>query len=158
MNRRVQIVDLDGCISNDRWRLSLINVNHPMGGNERYRKYHAGCAFDAFTNENELIEDCEKVILTARPVEFRERTLNWWRIVARQRPPVALIMRNNNDSRPTCIVKEEALDQLFEYGVSIGDIVLAIDDREDIIDMYKRHYLPTKLVKAYDKGTMHNGD
>lgn len=148
---KIQIADLDGCLSNDVWRRTLIKPRPADGSNpeERFFHYHSQCWRDEMANGHELLPNTEIVILTARPVAHRDSTLHWLRWAHIR--PHWVIHRNNGDTRPSVDVKRDQLKWLLDvnsYGVKLTDIVLAIDDLEPIVKMYREEFgLNAKLVR-----------
>lgn len=130
-----KILDLDGCISDDAWRIEHISLTDPDPF-RRYHAYHQRAAWDVVRN-HDLFSDpsAAYLILTARPVFYRGMTQEWLR---RAGIPVhALLMRNNDDHRPSPELKRAQLAWLPEYGVSLAEIVAAYDDREDVVSVYR---------------------
>ncbi len=154
-NKHFQIVDLDGCISDDLWRRRLITPLRAGEPNyaERFHEYHRHAHLDVPRNLHELAEDAEVIVLTARPLTYRDITLNWLLEVAAL-PHAHLIMRNPHDHRPSVDVKADQLRWLFdpnmEYGVTPKRVVQAIDDRQDIVDMYTMAGLAARVVRIGD--------
>jgi hypothetical protein len=146
------IVDLDNCISDDSWRIPHINwqKSNPL---ERYHDYHSLAAFDRIGNEDIIFSARagvdQVVIFTARPVMYRAATEEWLR---RNNVPFKyLIMRNNNDHRPSLELKRSMLHWLPElYDVPWHSIVGAYDDRPDVVDMYRKHHMPGYLRSIHD--------
>lgn len=141
MSRRIQIVDLDGCISDDRWRRNRIKEGEP-DKIIRFHEYHSLCHLDALLNLHEVEPGAEIVILTGRPLTYREQTVTWLTEVALLRP-LHLLMRNPHDHRPSVILKAQMVMGLLDwnsYGIAKEEIISAIDDREDIVQMYRRSF------------------
>lgn len=147
--RKIQLVDLDGCISDDRWRRELIREEgDPF---DRFHAYHLGLHRDAAVNLHEIDPDLDVVVVTARPCLYAEMTLDWLREVAGIQPRY-ILHRNNHDHRPSVEVKREQVGWLFSYNLNYNvnpeDIAAAIDDREDIINMYREHFsFPARIVR-----------
>lgn len=144
------IVDLDNCIANDAWRIPKINwqKSNPM---DRYHEYHSLSGFDEVGNLDIFAEhpDTATIVFTARPVLYHAVTEEWLR--RKNIPYEFLVMRNNNDHKPSLELKRTMLNWLpHVYGVPLEDIVAAYDDRPDVVEMYKTHGL-----KAY-KRELHN--
>jgi len=133
------ISDLDGCISNDQWRFK--DVDHSVKDpSERYAKYHSLMSLDKPRNMAIIRAECKvakPLIITARPEEFRPDT-NWW--VNKHFPRFVenknVLMRPNGDHSPSPACKIELLQGWLSMNPS-AKIVLAIDDREDILEAYK---------------------
>jgi hypothetical protein len=146
------IVDLDNCISDDSWRIPHINwqKSNPL---DRYHDYHSLAAFDRIGNEDIIFSARagvdQVVIFTARPVMYRAATEEWLR---RNNVPFKyLIMRNNNDHRPSLELKRSMLHWLPElYDVPWHSIVGAYDDRPDVVEMYRKHHMPGYLRSIHD--------
>jgi hypothetical protein len=159
---KFQIVDLDGCIADDRWRRELIPPAIPgrPRTNLDFDPYHSGCPLDPVGNLGEIVEHTKIIILTARPLTYYTKTYNWLLEVAGIFPSI-LIMRNPDDARPSVEVKREQVGWLFEPNLQYGlrdrsQIVQAIDDREDIVRMYAEEYgLPARVVRIGDEEHPH---
>jgi len=149
MTRNIQIVDLDGCIADDRWRRELIQPT----GKDKFHEYHAVSHLDFPVNINEIVAP-EVIVLTGRPVAYREQTLAWLGETAYVRP-LHIIMRNNGDYSNAVILKERMVRGLLDwnsYGIAQEWLTLAIDDRADIVEMYQRVFqIPSKIVRIGDE-------
>ena len=120
------ILDLDNCIANDEWRIPAINW-HKKDPTARYHDYHALAAFDTAYNHC-LWAGKRCAIFTARPIAFRAPTVEWLRRAGVQ--VEFILMRNDDDHRPSCDLKETQLKWLFDpllYGVHKHDIEMAYD-------------------------------
>lgn len=145
----VVIYDLDNCISDDAWRIPMIDWS---GDNfTKYFNYHSLAGFDNVKNKSviQMYEHLTAVIMTARPVVFRALTEEWLK-----RNNVAhdvLCMRNAMDHRSSVEVKRDMVDAVFEH-LQIGpaDIVVALDDRPEIIAMYKSLGITARVLKVHD--------
>ncbi len=152
--RRIQIVDLDGCISDDRWRRHLIGpkVNGEKG-HDRFDLYHAHCAKDQVTNLHEIIAP-DTVVLTGRPNRYRAATWKWIQTVAKIEP-LYLMMRNDNDFQPSSVLKAHMVRALFDvnsYNLHPEEVVFAIDDRTLVIEMYRQEFgIEAKVVRIGDE-------
>lgn len=147
----IHIIDLDNCLCDDEWRIPFIleqKTNHM----ERFHNYHLLSAFDKAHNKDVLLpRDVEVVIMTARPVFYAALATEWLK-----RNHVTykhLMMRNNNDSRASVMVKETMLQSLLqhsEYEVSKDRIKMAYDDQQEIIDMYKANGIPATRLSIHE--------
>ncbi len=131
------ILDLDNCIADDSWRIPKINwqKTNPM---ERYHDYHSLSGFDRPGNLDilEAHSDAAVIVFTARPVQYSAVTYEWLR--RNKIPYEYLVMRNNNDHRPSLDLKRSMLKWLPElYDVPLSTIVAAYDDRADVVEMYR---------------------
>lgn len=147
---KLQIIDMDNCLCDDEWRIPFIlwQKTNPM---ERYHHYHMLGAFDKAANKDVLLpKGVEIVILTARPVFYAAATTEW--LKRNHVTHKHLMMRNNNDHRPSRAVKEtmlQALLQHTEYEVKKEDIIMAYDDHAGIIDMYKANGIPATQLSIH---------
>ena len=145
------ILDLDNCIADDAWRIPRINWQKadPF---ERYHDYHLLSGFDAVGNEH-LLEGVRAgreraIVFTARPVAYQAVTEEWLR--RRGVPCARLIMRNNNDHRPSVELKRKMLHWLPElYDVPWSAVSAAYDDRPDVVSMYREHDIQAHLAAIH---------
>jgi hypothetical protein len=138
--KRYTIFDLDNCIADDEWRIAHIRWQK-SDLNARYHEYHVLAAWDGLCNREALRAASEYggiIIFTARPVMYRAITEQW---LARNEVPYdILIMRNNDDHRPSVELKRSMLRSLPElYDVPLHRVIMAYDDRMDVVDMYREH-------------------
>jgi len=78
--------------------------------------------------------DFECIILTGRPETYRDLTERWF--VWNEIPFERIIMRAAKDDRRDDVVKQEMLDTLRAEG---KDILFAVDDRQQVVDMWRRN-------------------
>lgn len=131
----MRILDLDNCISDDGWRVNLIDrsaTDHMA----RFHAYHLASTHD-FPGNTDLFAGREDItIMTARPLLYRGLTVSW--LKRHNVPYTHLIMRNNNDHRPSVELKSVQLQWLLQhYGVRKEDISCAYDDRPEVVEMYR---------------------
>jgi hypothetical protein len=148
------ICDLDGCISDDRWRRHLLPSPPDGHAPEKYDEYHSlafrdQCVADVVSDVMYDIHDTydhtghQKALLlvvTARPDRhnFRRETMDWLNSVF---PGVAyeLLMRPSNSCESSRTLKRTTVEQYF---MSVSDqnhwqrVVSAYDDRQDVLDSY----------------------
>ena len=74
------------------------------------------------------------IIVTGRSEEFREVTEQW--LVWNHIPFNRLIMRKAKDNRQDSMVKQDILDALKAES---KDIMFAVDDRQQVVDMWRRN-------------------
>ena len=131
-NHEYAIIDLDNCISDDKWRWPLFQLDLPVI-NERYQVYHDACEADLYQNSfvvRELAAKYKLLAFTARPESVRFKTQRWanrWRI-----PLNGLFMRPNNNHEGSIPLKRKMLLSLPHT----ANVRYAIDDRCDILGMY----------------------
>lgn len=132
------ICDLDGTISDDRWRRFLL----PKSGNmEDYDLYHSFLENDMpFYNVLEFVVPYEDdiCIMTARPAKYTEVSKNW--LEKHGLCCKFLQFRGNADNRPAWQVKQTMVIELLQQGHHI-DMVL--EDRMENISMFKKFGLIT---------------
>lgn len=133
MITRIRILDMDNCISDDGWRIRYINSSAATP-DECYRYYHTLGMWDDVGNQDLLNTDETIVVITSRPNAYRRQTREWLEDLGVR--PMLLLMRFDNDHRPTVMVKEEAARGLI--GLPDSVISSAYDDRPDIVAMYRR--------------------
>ena len=156
MNRRAIIVDLDGTLSNPEKRLHHLDgePNWPAFHDEMdsdasypaivslvralYRATEEGCEFEAI------------VLVTARhdDPKYVAKTKAWLEV--EDVPYHALYMRRDMDTRPDAVVKQEILQRMLEDGY---EPVLAIDDRDSVLDMWRSFGITTLKCGAGEAPT-----
>ena len=143
------LLDIDNCIADDSWRIQHIRWDEP-DQSKRYHKYHQLSPWDKVHNK-ELFERQKRhiVIMTSRPYAYEHMTRFW---LHQAGCLVAIIkMRRNDDHRPSLEVKEEQLNELGRvHNIFPKDIHCAHDDREDIIDMYRKNGIDAERVCIHD--------
>jgi len=134
----IAIVDLDNCISEDKWRWNMFDLHLPII-NERYQRYHEACESDLHLNTEvvrQLSRSYHLIIFTSRPESVRVKTQRWlnrWRI-----PNIGLFMRPNDNHEPSVPLKRSMMRALPPH----LKVRYAIDDRVDILDMYADEGVP----------------
>jgi hypothetical protein len=147
------IIDLDNCVSDDRWRLPFIQLEKERP-NDRYWTYHSYCDSDQPGNAHVIRELSERydelLVFTSRPETVREKTMSW--LSANSIPHALLFMRPDDNHLPSVEMKRLMLSWLpGEYRIEH-----AIDDRHDILDMYRAEGIPsTRRVFIYEPELVH---
>lgn len=143
------IFDLDGCISDDRWRRHLVDLTK----DDPYEAYHAECRNDKLINRH-LIHDFPldfiPIIFTARPEKFRPQTERWLHDVAKF-TPWWIFMRQDDSKKTSPELKEDYLKSMFSFGVKRSEIICAFDDRDDVLAVYKKHGIHAVKVEPTDE-------
>lgn len=126
---QARIVDLDGTISDDRWRLPLID--HTVV--DPWSAYHAVCGDDALIHADILETTIPIVLITSRPESVRRQTEQW---LARHRiAPFALYMRPNACDLSARVLKPRLLWMaLRDYDLAIECIY---DNDPSVLDGYR---------------------
>lgn len=130
----VCVIDLDNCISDDKWRWPLFDLHLPLP-NDRYVRYHDACDRDLYQNSFIIRELARRhrhlVVFTSRPESVRHKTESWlrkWKV-----PVTGLLMRPDNNHEPSTVLKCRMLTEWLDPQYKV---ITAIDDRVDILDMY----------------------
>ena len=150
MIKKIQIVDLDNCISDDGWRIPKINWE--LEGDEKWDEYHANCDNDEPRNLEHLDRNLPIVIFTARPMKFLMKTMFWLYESAGLNGRIFdMFMRPDNDHRPSVELKMAFLNDLMtKYVISKDNILTAFDDREDVLTMYRSQGIRANRLKIHD--------
>lgn len=88
----------------------------------------------------------ECIIVTGRPNDYRKITEQWF--IWNHIPFDRLIMRPKNDNRADHIIKEEMLNTLIAEG---KEIAFVVDDRQSVVDMWRRNGLTCFQCDNYDQ-------
>ena len=131
--KKIVILDIDGTIADVRHRL-----HHIKGpGKKNWKAFFE--AMDRDTPIQPMIRKVHKlekehdiIVVTGRPEHYRARTEEW--LKAHGIRYLRLFMRPDGDHRPDYTVKEEVLREFKK-----GQIVLAIDDRAPVCDMWEKN-------------------
>ena len=133
MAKPIAIVDIDGTIADVQHRL-----HHIKGA----RKKNWKAFFEAMDRDTPLkpmirqVHELEKehdiIVVTGRPEQYRQRTEKWLKQNGLRY--LRLFMRPKGDHRPDYTVKAEVLREFKK-----GQIVLAIDDRPPVCDMWEKN-------------------
>lgn len=135
------IFDLDGCLSDDRWRRPYIDWGH-QDSELRYRDYHLLCGFDRFAGLTE--EDHQRlarhdgyVVMTSRPEWTRPITLEW---LARNRmpQPKKVYMRPERNYQPCEDLKGEMLLRAIREFNLPAYGWFGFDDLQCVVDRYRK--------------------
>jgi len=132
--RQVVLVDMDGTLADSRHREHFV-----QGKRKNWKAF-----FDAMDADEpnaaiaewvrELAKSYEIVIVTGRPQEYLQNTIEW---LGRYSVPFSqIIMRRQGDRRPDFVVKEEMLAVLDSERIAT-----VIDDRPSVCDMWERRGL-----------------
>ncbi len=132
----ILILDIDNCIAEDAWRVPLIRREERVNMFLRYDQYHLASQFDGAARNEDLFRRTKRIVLvTSRPALYRAIT-EWW-LRAQGVPYSHLIMRANEDHRGSVDVKRDAVRRLLTRGDAVA---LAVDDREDVLAMYREEF------------------
>ena len=148
------IFDLDGTLADLTHRL-----HHIKDGNKRWDEF-----FDACDKDKPIDPICRLlrmvsehayrlVIVSARSDVVRGKTIEW--LQSNQLPFDQLIMRKAGDYRTDDIVKEEILDRLLAEN---HDILFAVDDRQRVVDMWRRRGITCLQCNAWEEDKVQSPD
>lgn len=155
----IVIFDLDGCLSDDRWRLELLPPQPHIGKPpEAFNEYNRRCAMDEpLAAGMELLDgvaqDVDVVVwfITARPVAYRERTWEWLHKHFTFANTPVLSMRAPGDLRSSPELKVEKVAHLFNEAPANAKIIAAFDDRDDVLAEYaKMPCMADALIQRVD--------
>ena len=144
--RPVYISDIDGTVANIDHRLHYIK-----GPDKDW-----DCFFDACTEDAPIPEVIETlrllsrsglsllnspriIYVTGRSERIRQETIVW--LAINKCPDGDLYMRQEGDHRQDDIVKSEILDNLLESGLDQKDILGVFEDRQQVVDMWRKRGL-----------------
>lgn len=136
---KIALFDLDGCLSDDRWRHNRLPIQSD-GGDADYDAYHKDQGLDNPINASVLRMhvDCNDriVFLTARPIKWASQTHSWLvHHFQLQHDDFELCMRPEGNTKPSPELKVWMFDR-FIGASHWDDVVAAYDDREDVLDAY----------------------
>lgn len=123
------IFDIDGTLSDPSERLHFLK-------NKDWDGFYDACMNDVPVHHviyllQELSKDHSIYILTGRPERIKDKTLAW--LKANNISFTDIFFRKDEDHRQDYIVKEEMLKALNKR------IWFAIDDRKQVVDMFRRN-------------------
>jgi len=122
--------------TDDGWRIRHIDWHKPI--ETRWANYHRMCFRDAPGNHAEFgkaaAAGLSPMFITGRPESARALTMAWLSCHFDIRSPM-LLMRDNDDHRPSVEVKLELLTGALQRVKGVPR--LAFDDKPDIVQMYR---------------------
>lgn len=141
----VVICDIDGTVSDDRWRRTLME-------RRLLPTYHALASEDeADADVVEQVLRCtdyngaELYFITGRPENYRNATAAWLHRYF-GKLPFCLLMRPEDDERPSPEFKAAAL----RTHVNADDVCGVFEDRADVLDAYAREGVRPHVMKLVD--------
>ena len=130
------IFDVDGTLADISHRRHFVTNNE-----KNWAQFNAQMGEDVINSAvvelYHTLWDSQKydiIIVTGRSEAFRKVTEQW--LVWNRIPFNRLIMREAKDNRQDAMVKQDILDALKAEG---KEIVFAIDDRQQVVDMWRRN-------------------
>lgn len=92
------------------------------------------------------------MFFSSAPEAYRADRVRWLQRhfpVALANTPWMLCLRGGDDDRPSAEVKRDMLIDALGRGIDLVDITMAVDDRDDVLAMYRRFKLcATKVIAA----------
>lgn len=133
MSKPIVIVDIDGTIADVRHRLHHIKVPRKKNWKAFFEAMDRDTPIRPIIDQvHELEREHDIIVVTGRPEQYRRRTEKWLKQNGVRY--LRLYMRPEGDHRPDYTVKAEVLRQFRK-----GQIVLAIDDRAPVCDMWEKN-------------------
>lgn len=133
VSKSIVIVDIDGTIADVRHRLHHIKDPGKKNWKAFFEAMDGDTPIESMIRQvHELERQHDIIVVTGRPEHYRARTEKWLEkqgIRFRK-----LFMRPDGDHRPDYTVKEEILREFRKE-----QIVLAIDDRGPVCDMWEKN-------------------
>lgn len=164
---QVAIFDLDGCVSDDEWRLGLIKDGARDGdAHDKFEDYHLHLLNDRPLNCGaELLRLAVRtgvkiVFITARPENHYLNTKLWFekRFGFVEKVEYLLYMRLKGDTRTSVELKRDAIRKVKSEARGNGmEIVAAFDDRQDVIEMYQEEGIYAAVLDSKSKYLGNNG-
>lgn len=142
------IFDLEGTISDHSHRKHFWEKKDYDEYNKRFclDKVNS-CVVDDMTYSR--TQGFKIIILTAKSEDYLSSVLSWLDDNHIRHLIDIIIMRGKLDSRPSVIVKKEKAIELMRH----YDIVKAVDDREDICDMFEELEIDAICVSSAPQNT-----
>jgi len=153
MTKKYVIWDLDGTIADNSHRLPLIDRNR--AGGPDWEAFYQACDKDIPIEEGVAVlrlfwksDKYKNIFLTGRKETVRDKTRAWLRKVLEPiQAEITLLMRPEKDHRPDYQVKAELIEKA---GIKPEEIVLAFDDRNQVVDMWRKKGVACYQVKDGD--------
>ena len=134
MKKSAIIIDLDGTLADISHRR-----HHVEDGNKNWKAFYNGITrddinvwchaiIDRFSDDNEVL------LVTGRPEPYRDITRAW--LDRYHISYSGLFMRPDKDYRKDFVIKQEIYDNYIKDSF---DILFAIDDRQQVVDMWRRN-------------------
>ena len=142
MVSKARILDLDGTISDDRWRLPLIDHT----AKDPWAAYHAVCGEDALIHAEILETTYPIVVITSRPESVRPQTEHW--LARHGIVPMAIYMRPNWCDWSAAVLKPRLLWMaLRDYDL---DTECIYDNEPFVLDGYHKLFPEAALCLITD--------
>lgn len=131
------ICDLDGTLCDTTHRQHFMQQRP-----KQWDAFYAGIAYDPIHDWCiELLRALQRnghrvILMSGRPDQYREVSETW--LFRNCVNYVHLYMRRKGDHRPDTIVKGELFMQMCtDHGITTNDVLICIDDRQCVVDMWR---------------------
>lgn len=146
-DRPVAVLDVDGFVADARWRLPLLGDHPATASRQAWAAFFDAAGADrpipaGVALAQHLAVDHDILWLTARTDRIRQLTASWLHLHVL--PKWELVMRPNDDLRPSPVWKLEQLHQIAEVR-SIGEFV---DDDHRVLKLASEQGFPARLAPA----------
>lgn len=148
LEQKLVIFDIDGCISDDEWRLNLIKPD----GSDRFSEYHALARDDAalmagdITLKKHIASRHCVVFITARPNSIRKLTNDWIRLKFPNCNFVLFMREEDQEGIGSVDLKKGILSNVLESKQPGQEIIAAYDDRPDVVLMYLQFGIQASIL------------
>lgn len=132
-HRPAVVVDMDGTIADASRR----EAKFLRGKKKNWPAFFRDMENDPPIKEvlarvHQLSQSHDIVILTGRPEKYRAQTESW--LKKHKLRPVEVLLRRNGDTRPDYEAKAVLMKELLER----RKVVMALDDREPVCEVYEK--------------------
>jgi len=144
---KIIICDLDGTLCNCTHRLRLAEK-------EQWEEFNSKCVddlvYENIANILRRLKDKETkiFIVTGRTENYEQQTRDW--LFLNDIPYDEIFMREINDKRSDHIVKKEIFNVKILFGRHESNIWFVLDDRQSVVDMWRKQGLTCLQVKEGD--------
>jgi predicted kinase len=149
------IFDVDGTLSNLDHRLHYVQDGN-RDWNSFFREMDEDLPVKPIVWLNQIFwdlgESVKVIIVSARPEDYREVTEKWFK--ENNIFYDKFYMRRANDMRKDSIVKAEILQQILDDGY---EPFIAIDDRDQVVEMWRSHGICTLQCAVDDSYSKYTG-
>lgn len=140
----LHIIDIDGCISDDRWRRYLLPEHNDSTIDGDYDLYHGMALHDGVMNRDAVLAGASELLfITSRPERHRDATISW---LIKYFVPCgmrwSLLMRPGGDLRHSDKLKPALLRKHELNSDFNATRAVAFEDREDVLAAYDKFGIP----------------
>lgn len=130
------ILNLDGTISDDKWREKFINLKET--GQYRYHDYQCLAGFDMVCNEQLFRASAnELIIITSRPMLYQVITMQW--LFTHNIPVKYIGLAPSRYTGSGSDLKNGLLTSLMlQHSIDLKDIEVVYESHPDVCTMYRK--------------------